>query len=257
MIGSRGATAWSVLSALALGVGPVHAQVVQGRVTDETGEQPLPAAEISLLDEEGRVAAVTLSDSTGRYRIGPPEPGSYVVQVDLLGYERLVSPLLALVDERVVNADFEVPPRPIGLEGLHVEVEAEERIRRGLRTFGVNLDDLGERFVNRAMIESKPFARDFGHVLQWQGGVSVSRSDDLAPNLQPLHPFVCVRVTRRTNRVGCALVALNGTLITAEAATLISPDALEAMVVLTPVEATLAFGTDGDGGAVLLFTRGN
>jgi hypothetical protein len=28
------------------------------------------------------------------------------------------------------------------------------------------------------------------------------------------------------------------------------------MVVLTPVEATLAFGTDGDGGAVLLFTRG-
>lgn len=254
---SRGAVAigWTLPWALALGAGPVTAQVVQGRVTDEAGAQPLLAAEVSLLDEEGRVAAMTLSDSTGWYRIGPPEPGSYAVQVDLLGYERLVSPLLALEGERVVNADFEVPSRPIELEGLNVEAEATEAIRRDLRSFGVDLGDLGERFIGREEIAARAAARDFGHVLQWQSvpGITVNRSDDLPNYLQPLQSRLCVKVPR--SKGACALVALNGTLITAEAAVMIPPETLDAIVVLTPVEAAQTFGTDAAAGAVLLFTR--
>jgi hypothetical protein len=246
-----------VLAILAgvLAPGAARAQVVQGRITDEMGERPLAAAEVSLLDEEGRPVAVTLSDSAGWYRIGPREPGIYSVQVDLLGYQRLVTPLLALEGERTVNADFEVPAAPIELEGLRVEAEALERLRQEVREFGVDLDNIGERFVGRAAIEQRTAARDFGHVLQWQSvpGLTVTRSDDTPTYLQPLNSWICVRVAR--SRGDCAIFALNGTLITPEAAALVPPETLEAIVVLTPVEAAQTFGTDAAAGAVLLYTR--
>lgn len=233
----------------------VRSQVVQGRITDEMGERPLAAAEVSLLDEEGRQVAITLADSAGWYRIGPREPGSYSVQVDLLGYQRLVTPLLALEGDRTVNADFEVPAAPIELEGLRVEAEALERLREEVRGFGVDLDDLGERFVDRAAIEERAAARDFGHVLQWQSvpGLTVTRSDDTPTYLQPINQWICVQVPR--SRGTCAIFLLNGTLITPEAAALVPPETLDAIVVLTPVEATQTFGTDAAGGAVLLYTR--
>lgn len=255
MIRSHAIALLCIACALGLAPGLVLGQTVQGRVTEEADGRALLAAEVALLDAEGRVAAVTLSDSAGAYRISPPEPGSYSVQVDLLGYERLVSPLLALGEGRTVNADFEVPARPLELEGLRVEAEAQQRIRDDLRTFGVNAADLGERFVGREVIESRAAARDFGHVLQWQSvpGLRVYRSDDMPNYLQPLEVSMCVTVLG--NRGGCAIFALNGTLITPEAAALIPPETLQAIVVLTPTEATQTFGTDAGGGAVLLYTR--
>ena len=94
-----------------------------------------------------------VSDSAGWYRINPREPGSYSLRVDLLGYQRLVTPLLALERDRTMVADFEMPPAPIELEGLDVETEPEQRMRDELRMFGVHLDYLGERFVDRRRTE--------------------------------------------------------------------------------------------------------
>lgn len=242
-------------STLALVPTLAGAQVIHGRITDESGTVPLSAAEVSLLAPDGSVAAVVLSDPDGRYRINPPEPGNYSLRVDLLGYERLTSPLLAL-DDGIMLADFEMPAAPIELEGLSVEAEATQRIRDDLETFGVKLDVLGERFVDRAAIEARPTARDFGHVLQYQSvpGIRVARSDDMPNYLQPLRSSMCVTISRNT-RGGCALVALDGALITAEAAAMIPVHSLQGIAVLTPPEATQRFGTDASGGAVLLFTR--
>ena len=239
---------------------PAIAQAVQGRITDESGTVPLNAAEISLLADDGTVAVVALSDSAGWYRISPREPGNYSLQVDLLGYQRLVTPLLDLEGDRTMTADFEMPAAPIELEGFEVEAEAEQRMRDDIRMFGVDLDDLGERFVDRAAIEARPIARDFGHVLQYQSvpGLSIMRSDDLAPNAQPLRSSMCVVLQARsktTTGLVCAVIALDGTLITPEAATMIPVESLQGMALLTPVEATLTFGILGRGGAVLLFTR--
>ena len=239
---------------------PTVAQAVQGRITDESGTVPLSAAEISLLADDGTVAVVAMSDSAGWYRISPREPGNYSLRVDLLGYQRLVTPLLDLEGDRTMVADFEMPAAPIELEGLDVEAEAEQRIRDAIRMFGVNLDNLGERFVDRAAIEARPTARDFGHVLQHQSipGLNVMRADDLPTNRQPLHSSMCVTVWTRSTTFEtweCAVVALDGTPITMEAAGRIPVESLHGIALLTPAEATLAFGLTGRGGAVLLFTR--
>lgn len=230
----------------------LSAQAVQGRISDEMSREPLAFADVRLLTVDGEVAAVDVSDSAGRYRIGAPEPGSYRVQVDLIGYARLLSPLLALRAGRTVTADFELPADPVELEGLRVEADALERIRDDLRMYGVRLDDLGERFVDQAAIERRWAARDFGQVLQWQSvpGMTVIRSDDFGTGSKP---SVCVRLV--ADRARCALVILNGARVGLVTAALVPPESLRAMAVLQPAEATLIYGTQGGGGAVLLFTK--
>lgn len=221
----------------------------------ETGQEPLQLVEVKLFREEGSLVAVAVSDSFGRYRIITPEPGDYWMQADVLGYEGLKTPLLALDEAKTYKVDFELSGDPIELEGLRVEVEAIEEVRRDLRMFGVDPDAMGERFVDIRDIERRETARDFGHVLQWQSipGMRVIRSDDLAAAEKPLHPFVCVQMA--AGRSSCAIVVLNGSRITLEAGHMVPAQSLRAIAVLTPVEATTIYGTGADGGAVLLFTR--
>jgi hypothetical protein len=245
-----------LLPALAILLGgprATHAQIVQGRIADELGGQPLHAVEVRLLTADGDVAAVAASDSVGSYAVRAPRGGVYRVQADLLGYVQLRSPLLDLPEGRTVTADFEMPNDPIELEGLRVEVEAMERIRDELRSYGVRVDALGERFVDAETIASIPRASDFGKVLQWRSvpGMRVVRSDDLSQG--PVKAWVCVRLI--AGRSDCAVTVLNGTRITLEAAYHVPAEALRAIALLTPQDATTLYGTDGVGGAVLLFTR--
>jgi hypothetical protein len=232
-----------------------HAQIVQGRITDELAGQPLHAVEVRLLTADDDVAAVAVSDSVGSYAVRAPRGGVYRVQADLLGYLQLRSPLLDLPEGRTVTADFEMPNDPIELEGLRVEVEAIERIREELRSYGVRVDALGEGFVDAETIASIPSASDFGKVLQWRSvpGMRVVRSDDVSVAARVGNPRVCVRLI--PGRPQCAVTVLNGTRITLEAAYLVPAAALQAIAVLQPEDATTLYGTDGVGGAVLLFTR--
>jgi hypothetical protein len=247
-----------LLPALAILLGgprATHAQIVQGRITDELAGEPLHAVEVRLLTDDGDVAAVALSDSVGSYSVRAPRGGVYRVQADMLGYLQLRSPLLDLPEGRTVTADFEMPNDPIELEGLRVEVEAIERIREELRSYGVRVDALGEGFVDAETIASIPSASDFGKVLQWRSvpGMRVVRSDDVSVAARVGNPRVCVRLI--PGRPQCAVTVLNGTRITLEAAYLVPAAALQAIAVLQPEDATTLYGTDGVGGAVLLFTR--
>jgi hypothetical protein len=241
---------WLPATLVAGAPAPTSAQMVEGRTTDETSGEPLGLVEIQLLTADQDVARRVVSDSGGVYELEIPEDGAYYVQADMLGYQPLRTPLLQLSTSRTFTADFELPADPIELEGLEVEVEALARIERELVSYGVRLDHLGERFVSAADIARRPTAHDFGKVLQWQSipGMQVLRGDDLSP---PEY-FICVILKIRG---GCAVIALNGARITLEAAYDIPATSLRAMVVLTPEESTLLYGTDGGAGAVLLFTR--
>nr|NIQ55533.1 carboxypeptidase regulatory-like domain-containing protein [Gemmatimonadota bacterium]NIU75743.1 hypothetical protein [Gammaproteobacteria bacterium] len=69
-----------------LGARPVLAQTgtITGRVTDDTGA-PLASARVEAV-AGGQVAASTLSDESGQYRLTNIEAGTYAVVVSLVGY---------------------------------------------------------------------------------------------------------------------------------------------------------------------------
>lgn len=226
-----------------------HAQTATGRVTDGSTGEPVRGAMISLLDSEREVTRRVVSDSTGRYTVEAPDPGEYLLLADLLGYELLESPLLRFDADRTVTVDFELPVDALELEGLRVAAERNEELRRRVRLWGVRPGDLGARWVDREQIERWQTAEDFGVALRAQGipGVQVIRGVEIDGS-----PVVCVRIRSG----GCALVVWNGQPVSELTAALIPPMSLEAVVLLTPMEATLSYGTDGGNGAVLLFTLG-
>lgn len=222
-----------------------------GALTDVSGNVPLALAQVQLLLADGTLITSVTTDPDGRFRIIANREGPYRLRVDLLGYQRLESPLLNLWAGKTVSADFELPADPIELEGLRVEVETSERVKEDLRMFGVSVDELGQRFIDQATINRRTTASDFGGVLQWQSvpGLQVLRGDDQSPP----SPTICVRQV--PGRTTCALTVLNGSPVALETAYSIPREALRAIVVLNPVEATLIFGTGAAGGAVLLFTH--
>ncbi len=235
----------AVLStALASSVG---AQTITGRVTADSDGIPLRDVSVELLlasyDPVRRVA----TDDRGRYRIDAPVPGDYRVVADHLGYLRLESPLAAVRAGDTVTIDFELPVDPVELEGIEVEVDRLEQLRRRVTQYGVRLDHIGARFVRRSEIERRSPASNLGQVLQWQNvaGISVKWTN--------LPPSLCVQAVVGRDR--CAIAVLDGSPIDHELAASMPLESLEAVVILTPEEATLSFGTDGGGGAVLLFTR--
>ena len=242
------AAAWALIT-LVSAAAPLHAQAVEGRVTEEGTGRALVGADIRLLDQERRLVERSVAELGGRYQIQAPAPGNYYLIVDLLGFERLETPLLELRADATLRAAFELPADPIELEGLRVQADRLEEIRRDVSMFGVRIDDIGERFVGRERIEARLGVSNFGKVLQWQ---SIPQMRIIDATDTGGAPSVCVIL--RLHRERCALMILNGALVTQEAAAMVPPEAIQAMVVMDPEEATTIWGTDGGGGAVLIFT---
>lgn len=233
---------------------PGRAQAIEGRVVDEVRGTALGLAEVRLLTEDMRLVGSTLSDSLGRYGLTAPGPGAHRITADAIGYASLQSPLLSLAEGITYAIDLELRADPVELDALTVEVEALSAIRRDLRMFGVRLETLGPRFVGPEEIARRATAGDFAKVLQWQSipGMRIARTDDLAEP-PPGPPTVCIQLV--AGRGHCAAVVLNGAPVTQEAAYMLPTTNPRAIVVLSPDEATLLYGTGHAGGAVLLFTR--
>lgn len=247
------------LVALALGAPGAGAQSVEGRVVDDARESPVAGALLRLLDRDGDERARAESDAAGRFRLAPPRPGEYYLEATRLGYRRALTPLLAFSSvEGSVPLEILMSPAPIGLEGFEVEVDVETRAAADLSLAGVEPRELGNRWIDRREIEAVPIRNDLGSVLERQNiaNIRIIRRENLVPGSEPLG--LCVALTRARTGSGmgtCALVVLNGLPITGEQAMAVDPDAVEAMAVLLPPEATTLYGTRGGRGALVIWLR--
>jgi len=222
-------------------------QAASGKVTAESDGAALDAVSVTLLLGTNETVRRTVTDEHGAYLLVAPRAGAYRVVAEHLGYQRLESPLVSIADSQTVTIDFELPSDPFEIEGVEVEVRRSEELDRRIRQYGVRFDQIGRRFVPRSEIEARPNALNIGQVLQWQNMAGITVEWSNAP------PRLCVRAVRL--RARCALLVFDGAIVNGDFATSIPPDLLEAVVVLTPVEATLTYGTAGGAGAVLMFTR--
>jgi hypothetical protein len=247
------------LVALALACLPLPAplaafQTLQGRVVEEGRDVPVPGAQVTLLDRGGDRRARALADSLGRFTLAPPEAGEYVIEVVRVGYETTRSPLLGMGTEGTAAVDLEMRPVPIGLEGLEVTVEREASDL--LRRIGHTPLSLGARWIDRAEIERRRTALRPSDVIRWQAipGLYLPVTNT-SPSLEPL----CVTTQRagtvRSAIPPCAITLLNGVKIDPVEVNQLGPDDIEAIAVLSPVDATTLYGTDGGAGAVLIWTR--
>lgn len=230
----------------------LSAQSLTGRVLEEGRNTPVADVLVSLIDKDGKRLVTVTSDSLGRFHLTPPSGGEYHIDAVRVGYATLHSPLLALSDTGVASVDLVVRPRPLGLKGLEVSVESEAEAL--LRGFGVTPRQMGRRWIPRRSIEDMPQTVGPIDIIRWRGVPGVWVREPLPTEI----PGLCVMFQRSRSSSGsdrCAIILLNGSIVSPVEAVRIGGDEIESMAVLTPVEATTIYGTQGGAGAVLIWTR--
>lgn len=235
---------------------PAAAQTIVGQVLDDVHLAPIPGAVVRLLDRDGSERAQAIADSLGRFRLTPPEDGEYIMEAVRLGYVTARTPLLALHRGGTAPLELTMVPRPIGLEGLEVSVEA--RANELLRQIGLSEATLGRRWIPPQKIESIEMKRDLGSIVEWNQvpGTFVVRDENTTSGSDRMGLCVTMQRTNSAEAVRrCALVVLNGSLISREQAIMIDPESIEAMAILVPREAATLYGSMGGVGAVLIWTK--
>lgn len=233
---------------LALLFTDVHCQTLVGTTADAVTGRGVSNASIALVDVGGVHRAAAISDSLGRFTLVPPTDGEFTIEATRIGYEPTRSPLLALVTSGTAAIDIEMTPSPVGLDGLGVIVEAQAG--EFLATIGLTPAAMRGRWVDRDELDAMETPGLLKDVLRWQNvaGLTVTEMDPT----QRL-PYLCVSLGRGTR--GCAAVYLDGARIPLDQAFFIDPRDLEAIAVLTPMEAATFYGTDGGSGVVVMWTR--
>ncbi|MEJ2539097.1 MAG: carboxypeptidase-like regulatory domain-containing protein [Gemmatimonadota bacterium] len=121
--GRRRSLAW--LAGMLTGALPVHAQI-SGQVLEASTRDPVPMANVALVDSLGNVWAQVMTDSTGHFSVIPmTNEAVFDIQVIAMGYAGLPVDRIRY-DGRPVHRIIGVVTRPMELEGLTVEVEGQD-----------------------------------------------------------------------------------------------------------------------------------
>jgi hypothetical protein len=94
---------WSVIAALC--ATPLHAQIVEVRVRDETARAPLAGAILRLVDDTGGTV-LGLTDPAGRATLRPAAAGAYRLWVDRIGHRGHETPVFSLSRGQVLRLDL-------------------------------------------------------------------------------------------------------------------------------------------------------
>lgn len=101
---------------------------MSGVVVSAGDAQPIRGAFVLLLDAAGSRVSGTLTDPEGRYAIRAPAAGEYMLRVEQIGFQSVMSPLLQL-GAGGTTYRFEVPVQAVALPVLTVETESRCRRR--------------------------------------------------------------------------------------------------------------------------------
>jgi len=130
------------------------AQSVMGNLLDAQTGQPIMLGYVVLMTEGGDRVAWTLANEDGYFRLDAPDPGSYMLYGESLGYRSSVEGPILLGENQVLPAEFRLDPMPVVLDSLRIEAQSKrfslvlagfyDREKTGLGTF-IGPDKILER----------------------------------------------------------------------------------------------------------------
>jgi hypothetical protein len=148
---------WSILFP-----GSAGAQSIMGNLLDAQTGRPILLGYVGLLMEDGERVAWTLADEEGFFRLDAPEPGSYMLYGESLGYRSSVEGPILLGEDQLIPAEFRLDPMPVVLDSLRVVAESKrfslvmagfyDREQTGLGHF-IGPEKILERFEARQITD--------------------------------------------------------------------------------------------------------
>lgn len=96
-----------LLATEALAFSQVGAGVVTGRISDPTGSS-IPTARVDVVNEQTGAVQSTLTNNTGAFHVGSLLPGSYRIEVEADGFQRLVRRPVTVEVAQVIALDLQL-----------------------------------------------------------------------------------------------------------------------------------------------------
>lgn len=119
---------WLLLAAgLFLLPRPVHAQEVRGEVVQRSSGDPIAGALVELRDDGDSTVDQTVTGASGHYLLSAPEPGTYRLRVERIGYRSWTSDPLELAADTSRSVRAEVPVQAVRLSDLAVSASRQCR----------------------------------------------------------------------------------------------------------------------------------
>ena len=82
------------------------AQEIRGTVVNRTTGIVVPGASMLLLDENGQIQKMAITDASGGYSIIAPSPGRYTFRIEAPGYSRHDEPQFTVMAGRILELDI-------------------------------------------------------------------------------------------------------------------------------------------------------
>jgi hypothetical protein len=231
---------------------PGSAQQLRGRVVAEATRAPLADATVSLLVGDSSVVARVASGSDGFFTLMLPGPGSYLIEVELLGYASTTRPMTIVGADSISIPAFVLTESAIRLDSIVANVRPDSV---GLEVGFSHAAHLvaGARL---ALLERQGMR--MAAVLRQLGGVRV-REITRPPR------GICVTSNRamqpmNSGRAVCAVAVVDGVVLgdgSVQFLYQLQAYDVESIQYLPPVEAGLKYGMQASAyGAIEIWTRG-
>ena len=267
--------------------GRAAAQTIRGTVTDPASGAVVAEAVVIMVNGDGERVATMFTAPDGTFALTPPGPGTYMIGVSGLGYQQAISPQLQVGTDDV-QLDILLPPDPVTLDSLTVvstRNTPDAGRLRGLLTTERHRGTLVGR-LTRAEIESRGPRSDLisllntmnipGLTARWMalstGAPETGICVELGRNRSVLQKTASRLAIAPEGQLGfaneddiearadaCAMMAVYvddfpisdpGMVLAA-----ITPDDLETVEILPPLESLARYGARAANGALLLQTR--
>lgn len=219
----------------------VGAQVLRLTIRDSVSNEGLADVVVAVLASDGSIAASGITRSAGALSLRLRGPGQYAVFARKLGF----SP--ATTEPFDVGADStarEVFMRRIPQFLASVAVRAERESIRSGRLFGMKIGSLSASIISPTQVDGAVLgALDYTDL--------VSRNP--SPSILVDYERKCV-LSNRGDPPGCLPVIVDG-LLTSTPNDVVPPETVDYMIVLRGNELGVLYGTIGENGAVLIFTK--
>ncbi|HJU90392.1 MAG TPA: carboxypeptidase-like regulatory domain-containing protein, partial [Gemmatimonadaceae bacterium] len=89
---------------------------ITGRVTNAATNEPLASAQVEAVTSTGAVAARSVANADGRYRLTPLREETYTVNVRLYGYAPQSRPGAAVTAGAPAEVNFQLTPQAVLLD---------------------------------------------------------------------------------------------------------------------------------------------
>ena len=231
-----------ILASLVLSSGSAYAQVVRVTVRDSATAKAIPRAIVTLVHGGGATSANAVTDADGFALLAVRPAGVYALTVRRLGYSPILADSLAM--RQGDTLDRAIVMHEIAHFLAQVAVRAERESIRNATFSGMKIWTLGATVITPSQVDvALPGATDFTDL--------VSRNPSAGFSVD--YERKCV-MSNRGDPPMCLPVIVDGLLLS-NANDAIPPEVVDYMLIVRGNEIGVLYGTIGENGAVLIFTK--